>query len=97
MKAYMPMSAFPWEHFRVRVSGEGETAIYVSGKCDDRNAGFIPLYWTQEAAEAAHPGKPAHEIEIASDWNTSGNEQEPTVVLDRNEVSVSSDNVSVSD
>jgi hypothetical protein len=71
MKVYVSMNALPWEQFTVNVPGPDGQPQNVRAESNSVNAGFLPIFWTKEAAEAAFPGHPISEADVADDWHPS--------------------------
>jgi hypothetical protein len=71
MKVYVAMRALPWEKFSI-ITGEagpdGQKPA-VSAKGDHRNAGFLPVYWTEDAAKEANPGAEIQPAMVPADWH----------------------------
>ena len=64
MKIYAVLFATPWEKFFVETP-EGSIQAHSS----DTFAGFIPLYFSREAAESAFPGQQIQELDVEEGWH----------------------------
>jgi hypothetical protein len=56
---YIAMRALPWDRLNVALPAPPDAngnQPSVTAKGDDKRAGFLPIYWSQEAAEADNPG-----------------------------------------
>ena len=71
MKIYVSMNALPWEEFVVTAPDPRDASqnIQVKASSNASRAGFIPLFWSAEEAEATFPGLPVQEVEVSDDWN----------------------------
>jgi hypothetical protein len=68
-KVYVAMNALPWNSLDVAIGRTPEGQVHtVKAAGDDRNAGFLPIYWSREAAEAANPGSAITEAMVADSW-----------------------------
>jgi len=67
MRVYVAIHAVPWENYHLTIDGIPDKRI--SGKSDDRTAGFLPIFWTKEAAEEAFPGATISEADVSEDWH----------------------------
>ena len=68
-KVYVAMKALPWNSLDVAIGKTPEGKVHtVKAAGDDRNAGFLPIYWSREAAETANPGSSITEAMVANSW-----------------------------
>lgn len=89
-KLYIAMRPVPWERLNMltgEVDENGEKKV-VTGKGDHFTAGFLPIYWSKEAAEQANPGAQIQEGEVADEWwerppapNPQGDQVKEKVVM----------------
>ena len=69
MKVVVALDALPWEAFKIGVTNaEGEQG-HVQARSTASMAGFLPIYWSEEAGKAARPNAQFQEIEVADDWH----------------------------
>jgi hypothetical protein len=82
-KVYMALRAFPWEKLTVQDGPPNPdgTKKVVTAHGDFLNAGFLPVYWTEEAAKAANPDTEIKEAGVGDEWakrpNPPGNVNTP--------------------
>ena len=76
MKIYVALEALPWESFTVEaVDAEGVQSI-VTAHSTDTLAGYLPVFWSEEAAKTVFPNAQIQEVEIADDWHPRSAAQE---------------------
>jgi len=82
-KVFLAMNALPWERLTIQ-DGPPQpdgTVKKVTAHGDYFNAGFLPVYWSEEAAQKANPGAKIQEAGVGDEWATRpappGNVQTP--------------------
>jgi hypothetical protein len=75
-KVYVALRALPWARLNVAIGKTPDGKVHtVQASGDDNNAGFLPVYWSKEAAEAANPGSEIQEGVVAEDWGKGNKPQ----------------------
>lgn len=69
-KIFLAMRALPWEKLTIQdgPANPDGTKKVVTAHGDHNNAGFLPVYWDEEAAKAANPGSEVKEAAVGDDW-----------------------------
>lgn len=68
MKIYVVLNALPWEEFTITVTDNNESKI-VRAASNEKCAGFMPIYWSEEAAREAFPSCQITSADVADDWH----------------------------
>lgn len=71
MKIYVSMNPLPWEQFSMKIpdpATPGET-LTIQAHSSASRAGFLPIFWSQEEAEATFPDVAWQAAEVADDWH----------------------------
>lgn len=71
MKIYVSMNPLPWEQFSMKIpdpANPGES-LTIQAHSSANRAGFLPIFWTQEEAEATFPDVAWQAAEVADDWH----------------------------
>ena len=64
MKVYVAMQAVPWEDVQIQIE---ERTIQMNS--DTVKAGYMPLFWSEEAARTAHPNAEIVSGDVPDDWH----------------------------
>jgi hypothetical protein len=69
-KVYVAMRALPWERLNIALGKNPETGEVhsINANGDDKHAGFLPVYWDEEAAKQENPNAQIQEGMVGDDW-----------------------------
>lgn len=68
-KVYVALRALPWERLNVAIGKDTEGKIHtVQAASDEQHAGFLPVYWSEEAARKENPHAEIQIGEVSDTW-----------------------------
>jgi hypothetical protein len=68
-KVYIVLRAMPWHNLNVAIGQDEDGNTHtVAAAGDDNNAGFLPVYWSEEAAREAYPDAQIKAGEVGDSW-----------------------------
>lgn len=71
MKVYVCLNALPWEEFKLTIQDptDATKTTQIQAHSSATNAGFLPLFWSEEQAKATFPGHAVQVADVADDWH----------------------------
>lgn len=71
MKIYVSMHPLPWEQFSMKIPDPAKPGgtLTIQAHSSASRAGFLPIFWSQEEAEATFPDVAWQAAEVADDWH----------------------------
>jgi hypothetical protein len=68
-KVFVALRALPWHALNVAVGKTEDGKVHsVKAQGDDKHAGFLPVYWDAESAQAENPGAEIKEGAVGEFW-----------------------------
>lgn len=71
MNIYVCLNALPWEEFKITIPDptDASKTVQIQANSSAINAGFLPLFWSEEQAKATFPGHVIQVAEVPDDWH----------------------------
>ena len=80
MKVYVALKALPWESFKIEATGADGQKGTVQAKSSAVMAGYLPVFWSEEAANTVLPNASFQELELEDDWHPMINALRPVTL-----------------